>query len=172
MQTKKYPHIFTDTLHNITTSGTCRILTKNYLGSNFKIKSGSGQGDPPSAPRYNIGADPGLVAVQSVVQRYAYTFSNGYKLPVFGYADDQICGTTARCSGDIEQIISVYKDFGKVSGLKINIKKTEMICINTPKELKDAITSTIGIKIVKGFRHLGIEIRNNIEDRYTCSSKY
>ncbi len=123
MQIQKYPHIFTDTLHNITAEGTGSILTKNYIGTSFQIKSGSGQGDPHSAPRYNIGADPGLLAVQKVVQRYAYTFSNGYKLPVFGYADDQICGTAARNAEDVGQIISVYKDYGKVCGLNINIKK-------------------------------------------------
>ena len=71
MLVQKYPNIFTDTLHNITAEGTGRILTKNYIGTSFHIKSGSGQGDPPSALRYNIGADTGLVAVQKVVQRYA-----------------------------------------------------------------------------------------------------
>ncbi len=164
MQIQKYPNMYIETLHNITADGTGRVLTRNYIGTSFQIKSGSGQGDPPSAPRYNIGADPVLVAVQAVMHRYAYTFSNGYKLPIFAFADDQFCGTNAKNAREIRQIISVYEDFGKVSGLKINIKKTKMICINTPQKLQDEITNTTGIKIVSGFRHLGIEIRDTLEN--------
>ncbi len=39
-----------------------------------------------------------------------------------------------------------------------------MICINTSNELQDEIVHKTGTKIVTGFRHLGIEIRNKMED--------
>ena len=53
----------------------------------------------------------------------------------------------------------VYEDFHKVSGLQVNLKKTEMLCINTDARLMEEIEQQTGIKCVEGLRHLGIEVR-------------
>ena len=53
----------------------------------------------------------------------------------------------------------VYEDFHKVSGLQVNLKKTEMLCINTDARLMEEIEQRTGIKCVEGLRHLEIEVR-------------
>ena len=60
--------------------------------------------------------------------------------------------------------MDIYKEYGEVSGLKINIQKSEIMCINTPLELVSDIKKETGIKIATGMRHLGIELRENLID--------
>ena len=60
---------------------------------------------------------------------------------------------------DVQKILTVYEDFHKVSGLQVNLKKTEMLCINTDARLIKDIEQQTGIKCVEGLRHLGIEVR-------------
>ena len=128
------------------------------------VKSGTGQGDPPSAPRYNIGADPGMRAAQKVIDKIGYIFENGLRLPLLGYADDQIAGLNSKKGSEIKELLNVYSEYGEVSGLTINVQKSEIMCINTPIELVNDIKKETGIKVMTGMKHLGIEIRENITD--------
>ena len=40
-----------------------------------------------------------------------------------------MAGLQVRGVNDVQKIIMVYEDFHKVSGLQVNLKKTEMLCI-------------------------------------------
>ena len=48
-----------------------------------------------------------------------------------------MAGIQVRGVNDVQKILMVYEDFHKVSGLQVNLKKTEMLCINTDARLKD-----------------------------------
>ena len=52
-----------------------------------------------------------------------------------------------------------FEDYQKESGLQINVKKTEILCINTEKRTMEEIELQTGIKCVDVLRHLGIEVR-------------
>ena len=159
MVKQKYPEIYTAALHNLTGTGEAMVLVNAEKGNQFKTLSGTGQGDPPSAPRYDIGSDPVIRALTKVIQESAYKFNSGKPLPVGGYADDHMLGLQVRGAQDVKNIIEVYEDYQKVSGLQINVNKTEMLCINTDAGIMAEIEQQTGIKCVDGLRHLGIEVR-------------
>ena len=159
MEKQQYPEIYTAALHKLTGTGEAMVLVNAVKGNQFKTKSGTGQGDPPSAPRYDIGSDPIIRALTKVTQESAYKFESGNSLPIGGYADDHMLGLQVRGVQDIKNVIEVYEDYQKVSGLQINVKKTEILCINTDASIMAEIEQQTGIKCVDGLRHLGIEVR-------------
>ena len=103
MLEQNFPKIFVDSLHDTTMNGTGRIFTRSQVSEKFEIKSGTGQGDPPSAPRYNIEADPGMRAVQKATDKTGYILENGLRLPLLGYADDQIAGLNSKRGVKLEK---------------------------------------------------------------------
>ena len=48
--------------------------------------------------------------------------------------------------------------------MQVNLKKTEMLCINTDTRLMEEIEQRTGIKCVEGLRHLGIEVRKTYKN--------
>jgi hypothetical protein len=165
-----YPVIFADALHKITEIGVGRIFYKGLLGEKFLIKSGAGQGDPASAPRYTVGSDPSLRALQRATELVRYTFSHsGERMPVLAYADDQFKGLSVNTPQQITNIIQIYKDFAKVSGLQISIEKTAIMGINTCPDLLREIAEQTGIKVVTEIKYLGIEIRKTYAESMAAS---
>ena len=169
MQKLGYPTIYLDALHGWTGKGTAKVLVNSVLGPEFQLRTGTGQGDPPSAPRYDIGADPLLRAVQLVVQNSRYRLNTGRYVPFSAYADDQMGALAVQSSQQVKEIIQVYEDYAKVSGLRVNVEKTEIMCINTPELLKQSIQNDTGIQVVTELRHLGIEIRASYQDTVQAS---
>jgi hypothetical protein len=53
MLKQQLPNIYSEALHYITTGGTAAVRCNNNDGEIFTVETGSGQGDPPSAPRFN-----------------------------------------------------------------------------------------------------------------------
>ena len=54
------------------------VLAKAVKGEQFQTLSGTGQGDPPSAPRYDVGSDPILRALKKVTQEFVYKFNTRF----------------------------------------------------------------------------------------------
>jgi len=159
MTLEKYPQIFTDAMHQLTSEGRGRMYVQGFLGPQFEIKNGAGQGDPPSATRFNIGSDPVLRAAHLIAQQFRYVFSNGLRAPSKGYADDHLHPLNVTNAGQVGAIIDVYKKFKEVSGLQISIEKTKILCINTDPALMQEISDLTGVGVVNKLRFLGVEIR-------------
>jgi hypothetical protein len=69
-----------------------------------------GQGDPCSAPRYMIGSDPSLRALQIVSEAFRYVYrDSGKKMPVIAYADDTFKGLNCVDPQQIRDILQVFK---------------------------------------------------------------
>jgi len=168
MQKEGYPEIFSEALHNLTGNGIAKVYANGQVGKSFDTKTGTGQGDPPSAGRFNIGADPSLRALERYTEQQdiRYKLENGQEVPPTGYADDIIACIQARNVQQVKGLIQVFHDYTKVSGLKINIKKSEVMCINTPEDLEDNIKEQVGLKVVEGMKHLGIQLRKSIQQVY------
>jgi hypothetical protein len=159
MELEKFPTIYMDAMHQLTGSGTGRVFANSILGPAFSIGCGTGQGDPPSAGRFNVGSDPLLRALNLISLAYRYTHSNGLKVPTTGYADDHLHPLKVENAQQVQEILTVYSNFQKVSGLKVNIAKTTILGINTPRELLDDIAELTGITVVTEFRYLGLQIK-------------
>ena len=159
MELEKFPTIYMDAMHQLTGSGTGRVFANSILGPAFSIGCGTGQGDPPSAGRFNVGSDPLLRALNLISLAYRYTHSNGLKVPTTGFADDHLHPLKVENAQQVQEILTVYSNFQKVSGLKVNIAKTTILGINTPRELLDEIAELTGITVVTEFRYLGLQIK-------------
>ena len=170
MNLQQFPIIFAEALHDIAASGVARVFVNKILGEKFDVLGGSGQGDPCSAPRYTIGSDPSLRALQIVSEAFRYVYrDSGKKMPVIAYADDIFKGLNCVDPQQIRSILQVFEDFAKVSGLKISLDKTAILAINTDPNLLREITEMTGIKVVTEMKYLGIELRSTYEQSKTAS---
>ena len=158
-----FPSIYSEALHGLVTKGTASVQLGNEISNSFEVKNGVGQGDPPSAQRFSIGTDPLVRALQKRIRNIAYKFQNGMTLPGTTYADDNMLGLNIRDIGDVDYVLEVFRDYEKVSGLKMNLKKTEILCINTSEEMKHQIVESIGIRMVTEMTYLGLELKEEYE---------
>ena len=56
---------------------------------------------------------------------------------------------------NLEELFDLYKEYEKVSGLKINREKTEIICIITEESIRRKLAEKC--KVVDYFRYLGTQ---------------
>lgn len=166
------PPIFVEATHGLTYKGTGRVLFQGQQSESFDIANGSGQGDPLSAPRFDIGIDPSIRALEKVLAKYSYVLEDGTVALPAGFADD-LRGCLAISGGQqLLEILEVFRDFGKVSGLQINLAKTELLHINTPDGLVEQIRSLTGISMVNKARYLGLQIGKSVGESKTLSIQH
>jgi hypothetical protein len=135
------------------------------MGPEADVVCGNGQGNPSSASTFNIGSDPVLRATNAISTEYRYTFSNGKKLPTFGFADDHLHGLQVTT---IKQI-DTYKKFQEVSGLTVSLEKTAILGINTDPTFLQEVARATGIQVVSSFRYLGVQIHATYDESKRAS---
>ena len=162
MQKQEFPESFVQAVDRTTSKGKAKIVVNGRGGEEFLLRNGTGQGDPPSAGRFSIGIDPLIRAVEKKTREMRYRLSIGKIAKNCIFADDNMLIVDLR-EGNIKEIIQVYEDYGKVSGLEINKKKTEVVCINTRDEIKQEIRDC-GLEISEGIKYLGVEIRESYQE--------
>ena len=98
----------------------------------FNILAGTGQGDPLSSGNFVITVEALNIVLQKAIKHFMYKTLNGTGLGMGTnlYADDNIAGTNMTTTDNFYSITKIYNRFEKVSGLKINIAKTQVLCIN------------------------------------------
>jgi Reverse transcriptase (RNA-dependent DNA polymerase) len=89
---------------------------------------------------------------------------NGTTIPISVFADDNMLPLQIRSIQDLNRIHKVFEDFHKVSGLKVNLKKTEIFALNTDPEILQIINRQFGIIIVDKVTYLGVMIWGGFED--------
>jgi hypothetical protein len=170
MLKEQYPNIFVEAMSNLTAQGTFGVSLNGKQGDTHIIRCGSGQGNPPSAGNFNLGTDPLLRALNKRLQLIQYKFENQMTLPTLAYADDHLHGLHITNSIQINQLVEIYTDYQKISGLKISPQKTVILGINTPPQLLEEIRAITGMEVVNSFRYLGLQVggsyRQTIEDSY------
>jgi hypothetical protein len=125
MRRQQLPSIFIDALHGLTTEGTAALRCNTMEGGKFSVLTGSGQGDPPSAPRFTTGTEPLTRALDKLTTEFRYSIDN-VKLPISVFADDNMLPLCLRNIQDLQAVLTLFDDFYKISGLKLNLSKTEM----------------------------------------------
>ncbi len=76
-----------------------------------------------------------------------------------GYADDHLHPLRVQNVQQVREILTVYGNFQKVSGFKVNMVKTSILGINLPGELLDDNAELTGIAVVTEYRYLGLQIK-------------
>jgi hypothetical protein len=169
MKKNEYPPIFNNAMADLTSGGRGQVEINKNRGRPFRIQNGSGQGDPASAGRFNTGSDPLSRAANLLSAAFRYVFQNGMKLPSITFADDHAHGLNITNVQQVVDLLTVYKKFAQVSGLKISIEKCSILGINTNPELLEEITRATGIPVVEGMRYLGLEIRSTYAESKNAS---
>ena len=158
-----FPAHVIQAIHNLTKEGRAQIEVNGRLGEEFIQKSGVGQGDPLSAFRFNIGTEPLLRALHKHTGHCIYQDIAGTVMNPVSYADDHLHTICARTPRDVQGILDIYNRYTQVSGLIINPNKTELLTVNTPQQMTQAITDLTGISEVDTLTLLGIKITNTVQ---------
>ena len=96
-------------------------------------------------------------------------FENGSHISDSSYADD----VSLLVNGKPENIVNVKNildEFGKLSGLMINVEKTQILPINVSPNFAEYIAET-GFSIVKKLTILGLDITENFHSEETNFNK-
>ena len=142
---------------------TSAVSQCGFLSSFFKIGRGCRQGDPLSPYLFIICAEF-LSTVIRKNKKIKGIFANGEEFKVTQFADD----TTIFLDGSEESLNSTLEEldrFAKISGLKINYDKTQLVWIGSKKHSQDSIKTKW--KLLWGeykFRIVGINFNVDLEE--------
>ena len=134
-------------------------MTNTGFVAFFEILCGVAQGDAPSGLIFIIALEPllwKLLMDQGIIHPI---FSNGESLSDASFADENIIN----CK-------SILDDFSKLSGLTINVEKTNVLPINVSQDFENEIRTT-GFTIVKKITILGLEISETFDQDQTNFNK-
>jgi hypothetical protein len=115
------------------------IKINDQIGENFQTKKGVRQGDPLSSILFNIIVDMLVVLIKrakidgQIEGMVRHLVDDG--LPILQYADDTILfmDHDLERAKNMKLLLSVFK---KLSGVKINFRKSEIFCFGQAKEFE------------------------------------
>uniref|UniRef100_R4G9D5 Reverse transcriptase domain-containing protein n=1 Tax=Anolis carolinensis TaxID=28377 RepID=R4G9D5_ANOCA len=139
------------------------IIVNGSNSRTIEIKSGTKQGCPLSPLLFALAIEPLANLIRSDKSIKGYRIDRE-EIKINLYADDAmvLIGTM---DDSVKAVKKVIKKFESISGLVINIEKSEILHKNlTWKELKEA-QSTLGVKLGgKKLKYLGIHISKNLNN--------
>lgn len=106
-----------------------RVLVNGFLTKSFKIQQGVKQGDALSCSLFIMCMEMVMNAIESDLTIKNVRISDLMVPKVYGYADD--IAIIVQDISDLEKSISTYNAFSRVSGLFLNVDKTEIINLHS-----------------------------------------
>ena len=136
------------------------VGNNGYYSKYFKLTRGIRQGCPISALLFLLVAEVIAIYIRCNKDINGIRI-NGKEFKIKMLADDTTL--ISECMQDIKQAIHDFDCFSKISGLKLNLEKTEIIPIGTNSLKEPKITCTLKqIRMTKGpFKTLGIWFSND-----------
>jgi len=157
------PEIIINFLKEYALIGYAKVEVNGKTGFLFLIKTGSGQGDPLSAVLYIIATEPCNRALAKISEKILFQSTLGIRFGIKLYADDSKIPLVLQNPANLQEIHELYEKYTKVSGLKINYKKSSALCINTSAEVEEYIAEC-GIPVVAESDCLGIILGKTVEN--------
>ena len=147
------------------------ILTDNgNVGPSFDVESGSGQGDPPSPPLFNIGLEILILKVKLTIALLPIVFvhnnTNVEISKVNAYADDKI-NLCLLNKENLNLIEKIYDNFALLSGLKLNKSKTQILLLNVRDNDEDKINmvrENCSFRLVDQIKTLGVTFNSKLDN--------
>ncbi|CAG2243758.1 unnamed protein product [Mytilus edulis] len=136
------------------------VKSNGFLTKYFKIKNGIRQGCPISALLYVLSAEPLQCAIRNNLNIEGINIPNcDEKAVIFQHADDT---TLTLCNKEsINETLNIFEIYGKASGSKINMSKSEIMCIGKAK-INVSEIQQIGLKYsVDCIQILGVYVGKN-----------
>lgn len=131
---------------------TALVLTGKTCSSTFNIARGSRQGCPLSPLLFALSLEP-LAQIIRLSDNITPVVVNGTKHSISLYADDVLL--YVGCAQSIPNILTIFSNFGDISGYKINWDKSAFLPLNDSMR---GATIPAGIPVAKHFKYLGIEV--------------
>ena len=141
------------------------IMSNTGIIAFFEILCGVAQGDAPSGLLFIICLEPLLWRLLLDPSISHPVFSNGNSLADSSFADD----VSILVEGESENITNcktILDNFSKLSGLKINVEKTNILPINVSNNFENEIRVT-GFSIVNKITILGLDISADFDQEQT-----
>ena len=134
------------------------IKNNGYLSESFSLHRGIRQGCPASALLFIIAVEMLAMKIRECDKIKGFSFEDSKQIKISQYADD--CMLFVNDIDELRTSMSLIRQFGLVSGLKLNISKCEGIWLGKNKH-STAAPNDIGIKWPETVRYLGIYIGHN-----------
>jgi len=94
-----------------------------------------------------------------------YTREGSMSGPIL-FADDNVNTLSLPSSEDIRPLLHLYQEYQEVSGLNLNIRKTQALCINTRLTVIDRLRG-LEIDTPEYIKHLSPYLGQDIESTVT-----
>lgn len=141
------------------------VRTNNNISSYFQLQRGTRQGCPLSPLLFVVAIEPLAIAVrQSLIIKGLKRLGVEHKVSL--YAHDALLFISNPLSS-IPALLDLLDKFGKLSGYKVNLQKSETFPLTT---LEGNLSGTMPFKCncVK-FKYLGIWVTRNFKDLYKAN---
>ena len=139
------------------------VNTNGIHSPYFPLKRGTRQGCPLSPLLFNIAIEPLAIWLRNQDEFQGITrFGLSHKLSL--YADDLLL-FISNPTFSLPPVLSILDQFGRMSGYKLNIQKSELFFVN---DLARSLPQSIfPFRIAEeGFRYLGVFITSTFRDLY------
>ena len=155
----EFPNSFKKAYMRLARNGTVQFEVNSELSEDIPLLKGTSQGNPKSSFGFNISSAPlnHYLAESPVVPRFQY--GNEQISPVF-FADDAMLALRGDQIQRILETLNKIEEYYRVSGLKLNLKKCEILTINCNNDDIATLLQRTGMKQVNTLKHLGVYIDN------------
>ena len=139
------------------------VRTNNNLSTYFPLKRGNRQGCPLSPLLFAVAIEPLAIALRGEIGIKGISRHNlVHKVSL--YADDMLLYMSDPLVS-LPKTLDLLKDFGKISGYKINIQKSEIMPVNDAAKLLALDIFSFKVTTSK-FKHLGIWVTHDFKDLF------
>jgi hypothetical protein len=160
------PEITIEAIQRFTLVGFAYVEVNGRKGLIITIRTGSGQGDPLSSILFLIATEPLNLTMSTNLRRLMYSTEGGLTIGPILFADDNLNPLSLPSPEDIRPLLQLYQEYQEVSGLNVNIQKTQALCINTRPEVVEGLQG-LGIETPESIKHLGLHLGEDMERTVT-----
>ena len=133
-----FPSTYIDWIKTLYNDLTASVMVNGFTTDTFNILRSVKQGDALSCALFVICIDPLLRAIEKstdVKMIQIATFDNYGAVKTLAYADDitVIC----RDLDSIQNVLDIYNTFSKISGIELNIPKTEIMKLGCERDNRE-----------------------------------
>ena len=155
----QFPEEFIKAYMRLARNGTVQFEVNSELSDDVQLLKGTAQGDPKSSFGFNASSAPlnHYLATSQEVPRFQH--GENQITPIF-FADDAMLPLKGDQIQDILNTLKKIAEYYKVSGLKLNLKKCEILAINCNEADIEHLIQLTGMKRVNTIKHLGVHIDN------------